>query len=56
MNHPVEVYSGETGERICELYDPEKITAVPAVSLFHPTTPSMTILCGNGSGRMTCWT
>ncbi|KAG2174606.1 hypothetical protein INT44_006870 [Umbelopsis vinacea] len=56
MNHPVEVYSGETGERICELYDPEKVTAVPAVSLFHPTTPSMTILCGNGSGRMVCWT
>ncbi|GAB5585273.1 hypothetical protein Unana1_00173 [Umbelopsis nana] len=52
MNHPVEVFSGVTGERICELYDPEKITAVPAVSIFHPTTPSMNILCGNGSGRM----
>ncbi|KAJ2962519.1 hypothetical protein NQZ79_g2351 [Umbelopsis isabellina] len=55
MNHPVEIYSGETGERICELYDPEKVTAVPAVCLFHPTTPKMTVLSGNGSGRMACW-
>lgn len=56
MNHPVEIYSGETGDLIHELYDEDRITAVPAVTQFHPTRESMTILCGNGSGRMVCWT
>ncbi|KAI9006689.1 WD40-repeat-containing domain protein [Phycomyces nitens] len=56
MKHPVNIYSGETGKIIGDLYDSERITAVPAVVQFHPTTTSMAVLCGNGSGRMVCWT
>ncbi|KAG0168226.1 hypothetical protein DFQ28_002625 [Apophysomyces sp. BC1034] len=55
MKHPVDVYSGETGEAIEQLYDGERITAIQAVVQFHPTTESTTLLCGNGSGRMVCW-
>ncbi|KAF7732080.1 hypothetical protein EC973_006335 [Apophysomyces ossiformis] len=55
MKHPVDIYSGETGEAIEQLYDSERITAIQAVVQFHPTTESMTLLCGNGSGRMVCW-
>ncbi|KAI8391130.1 WD40-repeat-containing domain protein [Radiomyces spectabilis] len=55
MKHPLEIYSGENGEEIATLYDGDHITAVPAVAQFHPTTPTITLLAGNGSGRMVCW-
>ncbi|KAL0087998.1 WD40-repeat-containing domain protein [Phycomyces blakesleeanus] len=56
MKHPVNIYSGESGNLIGDLYDSDRITAVPSVVQFHPNTTSMAVLCGNGSGRMVCWT
>lgn len=55
MKHPVDIYSGVRGDMIAQLYDVDHITAVPAVITFHPQTSSMTVLCGNASGRMVCW-
>ncbi|RUS27286.1 WD40-repeat-containing domain protein [Jimgerdemannia flammicorona] len=55
MKHPVDIYSGVRGDIIAQLYDVDHITAVPAVANFHPRTPSMTLLCGNASGRMVCF-
>ncbi|KAI7857855.1 WD40-repeat-containing domain protein [Circinella umbellata] len=55
MKHPVDIFSGETSEEIGELYDEERITAIQAVAQFHPTTENMTVVTGNGSGRMVCY-
>ena len=55
MKHPVDIFSGETSEEVGELYDEERITAIQAVAQFHPTTENMTVVTGNGSGRMVCY-
>lgn len=55
MNQTVDIYSGETGEEITSLYDGDHITAIPSVAQFHPNTEGPTILTGNASGRMVCW-
>lgn len=55
MKQTIDIYSGETGEEIIQLYDPDHITAIPSVSQFHPNTQQPVILAGNASGRMTFW-
>ncbi|KAI9493743.1 WD40-repeat-containing domain protein [Zychaea mexicana] len=55
MKHPVDIFSGETGGEIGELYDADRITAIQAVAQFHPTAENMTVVTGNGSGRMVCY-
>ncbi|KAI9264253.1 WD40-repeat-containing domain protein [Phascolomyces articulosus] len=55
MKHPVDIFSGETGGDIGELYDGERITAIQAVAQFHPATENMMVVTGNGSGRMVCY-
>jgi hypothetical protein len=55
MKQPIDIYSGETGQEIIQLYDDDHITAIPSVSQFHPNTLNPTILAGNASGRMVCW-
>ncbi|CAO3592567.1 unnamed protein product [Absidia cylindrospora] len=56
MDHPASVFSGETTSKITDLYDKERITAIPAVNEFHPTLDSLAMVSGNGSGRVVCWT
>ncbi|KAJ1966339.1 hypothetical protein IWQ62_002446 [Dispira parvispora] len=53
MKRYVDIYCGTTGKLVTQLYDPERITAVPAVNAFHPSLP--VIVSGNGSGRMVVW-
>ncbi|KAI8984159.1 WD40-repeat-containing domain protein [Mycotypha africana] len=55
MKQTIDVYSGNTGQEIVQLYDPDHITAIPSVAQFHPTTENPVILTGNASGRMVCW-
>jgi hypothetical protein len=55
MKQPIDIYSGETGHEIVQLYDEDHITAIPSVSSFHPSTLDTIILAGNASGRMVCW-
>lgn len=55
MKQPIDIYSGETGKEIIQLYDQDHITAIPSVNQFHPNTKQATILAGNASGRMVCW-
>jgi len=55
MKHPIDIYSGETGEEIVQLYDGNHITAISGVCQFHPSTANTTLLAGNSSGRMVCW-
>lgn len=55
MKRTADIISGETGQLIAQLYDEDHVTAIPAVAQFHPTTETMTILCGNASGKMLCW-
>lgn len=55
IKHPLDIYSGETGEEIAQLYDGDRITAISGVSQFHPSTVNTTLLAGNSSGRMVCW-
>lgn len=56
MKQPIDIYSGESGNEIVQLYDDDHITAIPSVSRFHPNTITPTLLAGNASGRMVCWT
>ncbi|KAJ1912900.1 hypothetical protein IWQ60_009450 [Tieghemiomyces parasiticus] len=53
MKRYVDIFCGSTGELVTQLYDANRITAVPAVNEFHPTLP--VIVAGNASGRMTVW-
>ncbi|KAI8141380.1 WD40-repeat-containing domain protein [Fennellomyces sp. T-0311] len=55
MKHPVDIFSGETGGEIAQLYDEDRITAIQAVAQFHPATENMVVVTGNGSGRMVCY-
>ena len=55
MKQPIDIYSGESGESITSLIDGERVTAIPSVNTFHPNTPLPTLLAGNASGRMLCW-
>jgi hypothetical protein len=55
MNQTVDIYSGESGKEMSQLYDQDHITAIPSVAQFHPSTLKPTILTGNASGRMVCW-
>ncbi|KAG0756610.1 hypothetical protein G6F57_011158 [Rhizopus arrhizus] len=52
MNQTVDIYSGESGKELSQLYDQDHITAIPSVAQFHPSTLKPTILTGNASGRM----
>lgn len=55
MKQTVDIYSGETGEEIVQLYDENHITAISGVCQFHPSTTQPMVLAGNASGRMVCW-
>ncbi|KAI8089222.1 WD40-repeat-containing domain protein [Halteromyces radiatus] len=56
MNHPCSVFSAETVSKLTDLYDEDRITAIPAVNEFHPTLDSLALLSANASGRVVCWT
>lgn len=56
MKHPASIYSGESVSKIVDLYDEDRITAIPAVNEFHPTLDTLAMVSGNGSGRVVCWT
>ncbi|KAJ1656619.1 hypothetical protein IWQ61_003846 [Dispira simplex] len=53
MMRYVDIYCGTTGKLVTQLYDPERITAVPTLNIFHPLLPL--VVSGNGSGRMVVW-
>ncbi|OZJ03733.1 hypothetical protein BZG36_04149 [Bifiguratus adelaidae] len=43
MRRFVDIYSGVTGDLLVQLEDQERISAVPAVNAFHPSTPNITL-------------
>ncbi|KAG1555934.1 hypothetical protein G6F49_006720 [Rhizopus delemar] len=47
MNQTVDIYSGESGKEMTQLYDQDHITAIPSVAQFHPSTLKPTILTEN---------
>ncbi|KAG1488638.1 hypothetical protein G6F47_012331 [Rhizopus delemar] len=49
MNQTVDIYSGESGKEMTQIYDQDHITAIPSVAQFHPNTLKPTILTGNAS-------
>ncbi|WFD08505.1 hypothetical protein MVES1_003881 [Malassezia vespertilionis] len=53
MMRDVEIY-GKDGRRMATLYDPDWITAIPAVTCMHPVAPAR-LAAGNGSGRCNLW-
>lgn len=53
MTRHAEIY-GKDGRLMASLYDPDWITAVPAVTAMHPLTPAR-MATGNGSGRCVLW-
>lgn len=53
MTRHTEIY-GKDGRCMARLYDPNWITAVPAVTAMHPLLPAR-IATGNGSGRCAFW-
>ncbi|KAJ7097876.1 WD40-repeat-containing domain protein [Mycena belliarum] len=53
MNHSVDVFSWK-GELIARLSDPQRISAVQAVTCSHPSILER-IASGNGSGRCVLW-
>jgi hypothetical protein len=55
MSQTVDIYSGVNGKELIQLYDEDHITAIPSVIQFHPSTADPTLLTGNASGRMVCW-
>jgi hypothetical protein len=55
MKQFIDIYSGESDNEIVQLYDEEHITAIPSVNRFHPNTMKPTLLAGNASGRMLCY-
>ncbi|KAI8338898.1 WD40-repeat-containing domain protein [Chlamydoabsidia padenii] len=56
MKHPASIFSSESVTKIVDLYDDERITAIPAVNEFHPTLDSLALVSANASGRVVCWT
>lgn len=53
MNRRAEIYSAD-GTLLRELYDPDYVTAVQAVTVMHPRIPGR-VATGNGSGRCFFW-
>ncbi|WFD45151.1 hypothetical protein MPSI1_003828 [Malassezia psittaci] len=53
MTRHVEIF-GASGKLLASLYDPDKITAIPAVIAMHPISAGR-IATGNGSGRCALW-
>ena len=53
MTRHAEIF-GKDGRLLASLYDPEWITAIPAVIAMHPILPAR-VATGNGSGRCTLW-
>lgn len=53
MTRHAEIY-GKDGRLLVSLYDPEWITAIPAVIAMHPILPAR-VATGNGSGRCALW-
>ncbi|KAI9303631.1 WD40-repeat-containing domain protein, partial [Cunninghamella echinulata] len=56
LRHLTSIYAAESATKIVDLYDPDRITATPAVNSVHPTLDSLAIISANGSGRAWCWT
>lgn len=52
MKRGIDLYDPH-GRFIFQLNDPEKLTAIPAVNVFHPHVDM--IVSGNASGKMTIW-
>ena len=55
MKRTIDFFSGETGQEMCALSDPDRLTAIQAVAIFHPSTEKTLVATGNASGRMACW-
>lgn len=53
MTRHAEIYSG-SGRLLASLYDPDWVTAIPAVTAMHPLTPGR-LATGNGSGKCALW-
>lgn len=53
MTRHAEIY-GKDGRLMASLFDPNWITAIPAVIAMHPIAPAR-IATGNGSGRCAFW-
>ncbi|RKP11180.1 WD40-repeat-containing domain protein [Thamnocephalis sphaerospora] len=53
MRRTVDLFSGVTGELLWTLTAPDIVTAVPAVTAYHPSRHA--VVGGNGSGRMLVW-
>lgn len=53
MERSVDLYSPD-GTSIAHLYDPDYITAVPAVTACHPTRPDR-YYGGSASGKISFW-
>jgi WD repeat-containing protein 76 len=51
MNRSVNIFNAK-GEQMAVLSE-TKLTAIPAVNVFHPSLPM--IVSGNASGRMNIW-
>lgn len=54
MERDVQLYSPD-GTSVAKLYDPDYITAVPAVTACHPTRPDR-YYGGSASGKVSFWT
>ncbi|KAJ3306369.1 hypothetical protein HDV03_005336 [Kappamyces sp. JEL0829] len=55
MTRRVDIYGGKAGRELASLSDPERLTAIPAVNVFHPNPSVGMIISGNASGRMSVW-
>lgn len=55
MNHPISVFAAETGSKLIDLYDEDRITAVPGCNSVHPTSDRLAIISANASGRVVLW-
>lgn len=53
MERHAEIYSPD-GRLLASLYDPDWVTAIPAVTAMHPQVPGR-LATGNGSGRCALW-
>ncbi|CAO3631145.1 unnamed protein product [Cunninghamella blakesleeana] len=55
MNHPISVFAAETGSKLIDLYDEDRITAVPGCNSVHPTLDKLAIISANASGKVVIW-
>jgi WD40 repeat protein len=55
MSRPLDIYSGTTGRLLTQLYDPDCVTAIQAVTAIHPHTGHSVIASGNASGKCLIW-